>query len=107
MVLVAATTFIRKRQHRISNKSLLLLFGIAVLVFIAGSALYLRVGSRLQAAIAEPYIQQALDQKCGQGVIIASEGETYNESFYHWRANTSSATCYYDNKEWLCSCSAK
>ena len=65
------------------------------------------VGFRLQKAIVVPYIQQALDEQCGQGNFQAREGEFYQDSGYHWRDNTNSAQCYLNGKSWSCSCPSR
>ena|SRR6266496_3953149 len=108
IALIGVTAFLRKRQRQTSAKSLLLLIGVSILAFVIATLLFGTVGYSLQMAIAQPYIQQELDQQCGQNVFHANDGELYNESaLYHWRANTSTAQCFYDGEEWVCSCSSK
>jgi hypothetical protein len=107
VVLISITVFLRKRQHQISAKSLLLLFGVTILAFVMATLLFGSVGYSLQVAIAEPYIQQSLDQQCGQGAFRANEGQFYDESGYYWRANASTVQCFYGSKDWVCSCSPK
>ena len=107
VALISVTAFLRNRHRQISTKSLLILFGVAILAFVIATLLFGSAGYKLQVAIAQPYIQQALDQKCGQGVFHANEGQFYNESGYYWRANTSAAQCFYGSKGWICSCSSK
>lgn len=107
IVFVGVTVFLLKRYRQISVKSLLILFGITALAFVVSSNIFIGVGRDLQMTVAEPYIQQALDQECGQGVFHTTEGRLYNESGYYWQANTSLAQCFYNGRGWVCSCSSK
>lgn len=105
IVFISVTAFLLIRYRRVSIKSFLILLNIAILAFVIATLLFGSVGYRLQVAIAEPYIQQALDQMCGQGAFQTNEGQLITSSFFYWRADASPAECYYNRKEWVCSCS--
>jgi hypothetical protein len=107
IALFCVAAFLSKRKPHISTKSPIFVYGVLIFGFIIASVLFLSVGRRLQTTLAIPYIQESLDQKCGQGVFRAAEGDVYNESGFYWQANAKSAQCYYSSEGWICSCSTK
>jgi hypothetical protein len=75
---------------------------LSYLISIAASNFILH---KLQASVALPYIQEALDRTCGQNSFIADEQGFYNDSGSRWASSDGFVTCLYNNEEWICSCS--
>jgi hypothetical protein len=103
MALITCGVILHNRSKAvISTRSCSLMLAISILGFIAAQILFATIGYKLQMAIIEPSIQQALDQACGPHVVLASEGALDTGSGVEWLSQ--SATCYPQDKDWICSC---
>src|SRR5260370_40508980 len=96
ITLIIGGVILLKSKGIISTRSCSFLMGISILGFVAAQILFATIGYKLQLAILEPIIQQALDQTCGRHVVLASEGILDTGSGVEWLSQ--SATCYPGDK---------
>lgn len=80
---------------------ILFIFQISLVIFLV---IFVVVGGKLQAAIALPHIQQALDRSCQVDHVSANEEGFFVDSGFHWQSFDETALCYFNNVEWICTC---
>lgn len=90
-------------RKRIANKFVPIL-GVLQVSFLVILAAFYFLGYQFQVAVALPYIQQALDEQCGQQALVATADGFRIDSGYGWTSGDEAA-CYFNNVEWICNCS--
>src|SRR4051794_3756100 len=78
---------------------------LASVCLIVGIIFSDKVLFQLQSSEAVEYIQASLNKECGKNTITASQDGFYVSDGYQWLSNDKTATCYFNNVEWICSCS--
>ncbi len=84
---------------------ILTLVTLAVVCLIIGVGLSNKILFQLQASVAVEYIQSSLDKDCDNNIVTTSQDGFYISDGYQWSSSDKTATCYFNNVEWICSCS--
>ncbi|MBC7811094.1 MAG: hypothetical protein H7175_08110 [Burkholderiales bacterium] len=89
-------------RKRITNKFVPIM-GVLQVSFVVILVAFYFLGYQLQVAVALPYIQQALDEQCGQQTLVANaDGFKIDSGF--WWSSGDTVDCHYNNVEWICTC---
>jgi hypothetical protein len=101
VMLTAVFLFLTRKKNL---PKLVYALGVLQLSFVIGLILFYTLGYHIQATIALPHIQQALDEHCtGENIEAAADG-FYIESRFRWESGDKLAECYYGGVDWICSC---
>jgi len=105
-VLTAIFSWLNRKRGFQSCKSVAVLFfaaiGLWFISVVVATLLLNPVLRKMQASEALPYIQDALDDECGQNRYTATEDGFNFSSTYEWSSDA--ASCYFNNAQWICTC---
>lgn len=84
-------------------RTIMLLFSMALVIAVIGIVIYW-VALRLEAASYMPIIQQALDEQCGAGNLVADLGGFSSDPSPSWGSSEATCTIDHSTDKFICSC---
>jgi hypothetical protein len=96
------------RQPRIAHFARISwLILLILLCSILSCAINLTITEEVQARIALPYIQNALNEQCRNVTVVADTSGFVIDPGFKWKSQTENVVCYPGSSGWRCDCNSQ